>query len=377
MLNLNSTIDFDVKKFFRWWKRELSFWVPERIKNIVNDRRGTIIVSPVENLFDVSYAYDGIVEPLARIERNESGSARYKALISADERLQKANVIFRLSKSYGIQKEISLPAAATENLYQVVSYELSRFSPFMADQAYFAVKPLDHINEPGQIHVQLILTAKKHLDAFHEDLKAMGITPLYVDYEGVPNDLTQNQGHYDLLPEPLRDKSAKAPHMIYSALIATVFVLVVAVFVLPVWFEARAVDDLEKKIVPIEREAKKIQALQLEIDSVTDDTRKLLEQKNAVPAVLVILNTLSGLIKDDTWLIYAQYSDGNLQINGESPAASGLISVLEASDIFVNARFASPVTQDNVSKLERFQITVDTASTKNSGSSRSQSPGRG
>jgi len=29
--------------------------------------------------------------------------------------------------------------------------------------------------------------------------------------------------------------------------------------------------------------------------------------------------------------------------------------------LFINARFASPVTQDRISKLERFQITVDVA----------------
>jgi general secretion pathway protein L len=74
-----------------------------------------------------------------------------------------------------------------------------------------------------------------------------------------------------------------------------------------------------------------------------------------------MLNTLSSLIKDDTWLSYAQYSDGHIQIQGESPAASTLIAVLEASELFANARFASPVTQDRISKLERFQITVDVA----------------
>lgn len=364
MLNLNSTIDLDVKKFFRWWRRELSFLVPEKIRQIINDRRGTIIVRPEGNQFELTYVLNGQVEPLIKLDRNESGTAQYKALLADDERLIKANLIFRLSSRYGIQKEISLPAAAAENLYQVVSYELSRYSPFNTEQAYFAVKRLNVVNEPGQIRVLLILTAKKDLDAFHEDLKAMGMSPVFIDYEGVPNDLEQNDEQYNLLPEPLREKSAKAPQLIYSALTAAVVILLCAVMILPVWFEYQAVNDLESKIIPIEKEAKKIQALQLEIDSVTDETRKLIEQKNAAPALLVMLNTLSALIKDDTWVIYAQYSDGHLQINGESPAASTLISVLEASDIFVNARFASPVTQDNISKLERFQITVDTASPK-------------
>jgi general secretion pathway protein L len=60
-----------------------------------------------------------------------------------------------------------------------------------------------------------------------------------------------------------------------------------------------------------------------------------------------------------------------LQIQGESPAASTLIAVLEASELFANARFASPVTQDSISKLERFQITVDVTKT---GSTEATSP---
>ena len=73
-----------------------------------------------------------------------------------------------------------------------------------------------------------------------------------------------------------------------------------------------------------------------------------------------ILNTLSTLIDDRTWLAYLQYSEHHLQIQGESPSASTLIGVLESSEIFTKARFVSPVTQNNINKLERFQITVDT-----------------
>ena len=90
-----------------------------------------------------------------------------------------------------------------------------------------------------------------------------------------------------------------------------------------------------------------------------DETQQLIDKKTEKPPVVAVLDTLSKLIKDDTWLAYAQYASGQLQMQGESPAASTLISVLEASDIFANAKFVSPVTRDNVTKMERFQITVD------------------
>jgi general secretion pathway protein L len=360
MLNLNSTIDINFKQFFRWWKRELGFLVPEKIKRLVNDKQGFIIISPEGSQLVLTYTHDGQSEPLATLDRGARDPA-FQGLYEKDERLVKATVILRLKGQDAIQKELSLPAAAKENLYQVVAYELDRYTPFKAEQVYFAVKPLDVVNEPGQIRVMLILTPREILDGLYEDVKALGLSLLFADYEDSANNLDGLDYTYNLLPERLRQKTAKLPRLIHWALITFTCLLLMAVIVMPVWFEYQTVNALQLKTASLEKEAKKVKALQSDIDAVIDETRQLIKEKNATPEVIVMLNTLSSLIKDDTWLSYAQYSDGHLQIQGESPAASTLIAVLEASELFVNARFASPVTQDRISKLERFQITVDVA----------------
>jgi len=360
MMNLNSTIDLDFKQFLRWWKRELDFLVPEKIKQLVNDKQGFIIICPEGSQLVLTYARDGQIEPLARLDRN-ARDLSFQNLYEKDERLANANIILRLTGQDAIQKELGLPAAAKENLYQVVAYELDRYTPFKAEQVYFAVKLLDGMNEPGQIRVMLILTAREVLDGLYEDIKAMGFTPLLADYEGSANNLEQLYDSYNLLPERLRQKTAKVPRLIHTALMTLTCLLLASVIAMPVWFEYQTVNALQLKTDSLEKDAKKVKALQKDIDAVIDETRQLIAEKSKTPDVIVMLNTLSSLIKDDTWLSYAQYSDGHLQIQGESPAASTLIAVLEASELFVNARFASPVTQDSISKLERFQITVDVA----------------
>jgi general secretion pathway protein L len=359
MPNLNSAIELDFKKFFRWWKRELSFLIPDKIKQLISDQQGTIIVRPEGNQFILSYWFDWRDEPLAKLDRDETGIAQYHELLASDERLQKADLIFRLTRRYAIQKELSLPAAAKENLLQVVTYELSRYSPFSAEHAYYAVKALDVTNEPGQLRVMLILTAREVLDTFYRDLKTFGMVPKFVDYEDFSNVLDHSEEPYNLLPEWLREKTDKTAQIINAVLAGLVALLFVAALALPVWFESRSVNALQEKIHAIEKEAKSIKALQAEVDALVDETQQLLNKKSEKPPVVAVLDTLSKLIKDDTWLAYGQYASGQLQIQGESPAASTLISVLEASDVFANAKFVSPVTRDNVTKLERFQITVD------------------
>lgn len=359
MLNLNSTIDLDVKKFFRWWGRELSFLVPEKIKRLVNEKQGFLVIKPRGDQFELSYSLNDNSERLATLPRSEAGLEQYKTLLANDERLAKANTVLRLTGQQVIQKELGLPSAAKENLEQVVAYELDRYTPFKAEQVYFAVQTLDGVNEPGQIRVNLLLTTRDVLDGLYQEVKSLGCSPVFVDYDGAANDLNNRANYYNLLPEWLREKASKSTQLIHGALISTLVLLVAAALVLPLWSDYQTVDLLQAKIDELEPEAKKIKAMQLEIDSTIEKTEKLIAEKNAAPPIVVVLNALSELIKDDTWLAYAQYSEGQLQIQGESPTAATLIAALEDSEYFANARFVSPVTQDKLSGLERFQIAVN------------------
>ena len=360
MLNLNSTIDLNFKQFFRWWKKELSFLLPEKIKQLVNEQKGIIIISPKGHQLILTYHYNELSEHLVTLDR-EAKTFTIQGLYDKDERLVKAPIILRLSEQDAIQKVLSLPIAAKENINQVVAYELDRYTPFKAAQVYFAVKTLSGVNEPGQLNVMLVLTTKELLDGLYEDIKTMGISPLFVDYEGLPNNIENTDYNYNLLPEKLRQKTARLPQLIHYGLVSLSGLLLLSVIAMPVWFEYQTVERLRLQTESLEKEAKKVKAMQSSIDAVIDVTNQLIKEKTATPSVLLMLNTLSTLIKDDTWLSYAQYADGHLQIQGESTTASTLIALLEESELFVNA---SPVTQDSISKLERFQITVDVAKVK-------------
>lgn len=359
MLNLNSTIDLDFKSFLHWWTGELDFLVPKKIKQLLTDSQGYLIVSPDADQLLLTYQCNEQSEVLARLDRNESGIAQFTILRETDERLTKAQVILRLTSQYALQKELSLPAVAKENLLQVVAYELDRYTPFKPEQVYFAVKRLSDANEIGQIRVMLILTTRTILDGLFEECKAMSLAPQGVYYDDLVMDFNKRDASYNLLPEQLRQKTTKLTHIINSALITLTCLLLVAVIATPVWLESQTVKALQIKTDTLEKDAKKVKALQKDIDATIDETRQLLAEKSAAPTMIVMLNTLSSLIKDDAWLNYVQYSDGHLQIQGESPTASALIAVLEASDLFAHVRFESPLTQDAVSKLERFQITAD------------------
>lgn len=256
MLNLNSTINLNFKQLFRWWKRELGFLVPEKIRQFFNGQQGFIIASLDGRDLKLTYINNGQTTALELPERG-ARDLTFQNLCEKDERLAKAKVIIRLTDHNAIQKELSFPAAAKENINQVVAYELDRYTPFKAEQVYFAVKLLPGMNEPGQLKILLILTTREVLDGLYKDVKALGLSPLLADYQGCANNLDELDLAYNLLPEKLGQKTAQLPQLIHWALITLTCLLLMAVIVVPVWFEYQTVNELQVTADSLEKEAKK------------------------------------------------------------------------------------------------------------------------
>jgi general secretion pathway protein L len=169
-----------------------------------------------------------------------------------------------------------------------------------------------------------------------------------------------------LLPARFWQQTSKLSQSLQWLMGIVVLVLTCAVLVWPVWQESQAVDNLKARIKQLEKQNRIVDEQQSEIDAVHAETQKLIDIKTQSPALLAVLNELSHLLNDETWLTHMHFADNQLQIQGQSPAASTLISTLEASDHFSNVSFVSPLTQDKTTGRERFQISMTvTAPVKN------------
>lgn len=357
-MNLDSSIDFDLKRFFRWWRRELAFFVPEKIRRALSNETGYVYLQVLGETFRFSQEIDGQKKIIAELAFNDQGLEQFQNLLDRKIELKNARLILRLNSEQAIKKTLYLPAAVKENLQQVVEFEMDKYTPFKSDQVYFAIKPQGK-EENDQIKVLLIFTPKDILDTINLQLNRAGIYPDVIDYEGVVNDFSEDFQVYNLLPEWERPVKNRLEQTITWLLSFVLLMLIMAVLVFPAWNEGQAVDSLKRQIKELQKETHFVQSQQLEIDKIVDETEQLNKFKQSGPVLLEIINTLSELIKQDTWLTHFKYKRGRLQLQGQSPTAEVLIGVLEASPLFSNVRFVSPLTQDKRTGLERFQISVD------------------
>ncbi len=349
----------NISDFFRWWQSELAFLVPEPLKQIFNENKGKIIVEPEAGSVRVYFVLGNRQQEIGVFELNEIGKAEYLALLDKDSRLEKSDLVIRLSNRDAIEKILFLPAAAGGNLDQVITYELDKLTPFHPEQVYFAVRVLDDGPQPDQIKVQLVLTPREKLDGLCKELKSWGLVPAIADFVGHPNDFENDRETYNLLPPWARAQENVFAQGINYGVIGLLLILLAAVLVIPVWKEATAVEQLNEQIKDVAKDAAEVEELRNEIEQLQEKTARLLEKKTNSASMLEMLEVLSKLIPDDTWLKHLRYSKRKLQIQGQSPSASSLISLLEESDLFDSVRFVSPVTQDRRTGLERFQISAE------------------
>lgn len=351
MLKLDTPIHLDAAKFFRWWQNELSFLVPARLRKLLGTASEYLVLTKDEDGVSAVYHGDEGDRALGYFTLDESGSQKRERLPETMPELAEAKVILRLTPDQSLRKTLKLPSAAEENLNQVAAFEMDRLTPFKSDQVYYSARLLERLPASRQIKVELVLAPRNKLDALLEELAVWGWRPDLVDAAG-----DSPLGAYDLLPAQYRPPRNPWPNRINWALVALIVSLITVLGVLPIWANQSLVSELELEVKKVSKVAKEVESLRQELETLVHQTRFLQQKKRTEPALVDMLKELTDVMPDHTWLNGLQYRDHRLVMQGQSPSASALIGLIEASPFFQNTSFVSPVTKDMASGLERFQI---------------------
>jgi general secretion pathway protein L len=357
MIKLDAPINIDIRGFFRWWLAELSAVVPPWLRKMVTGSYDFLLVTLREDNFHVKLVTEEPGKEFGEVLLNKEGREVWYRLVSGNPEMQKIPIVLRLQTGQALAKVVTLPAAAESNMYQVVGYEMERLTPFKLDQVYYDVRLVEKLPDRNQIKVELVLVPRNNLDSVLKRMAALGLLPGRVDVatSDSPNQ-PKPQLRYNLLPQKLLDKPDQRERLIHGSLLVLLVVLVGLMAAMPLWMKRTYLGQLESEVSRVSRVASQVEALKKNAEALSLESEFLLRKKSTELVVVEILNELSMRMPDDTWLIHINYRNPKLQIHGQSPSASALIEVLEASPIFNDTSFVSPVSQDRNTGLERFQI---------------------
>lgn len=241
------------------------------------------------------------------------------------------------------------------NLHSLISQELKPLREVLEqdhDSLEAAFCGLD-------INVELLNYFKKEADLKIRpvDLSRTGISsydlmPAYglalKGIQKVPMDI-------NLLPVELRKKASKIGYYTMFALAGLLILSILAWGGGNILHQKLSLNRLNAEIKHLSTEIANIDRTQTRCKKLEDQIDYLNALRGGHTSILNVFKDLSQRIPESAWVRKLTFSDKGVQIEGYAASASELIPLLEASPLFKDVSFLSPITKGKDGK-ERFRI---------------------
>lgn len=346
-----------VEAFWSWWISELSGMLPPRVRRVLMPRAQRLFLELDGT--DVVMS-QGTMQDKQELTRYTLGQADAAPLrLSAEDKAHQhaRELVLCLPRDKVLTRSLTLPLAAEENLREVLSFEMDRQTPFTAEQVYYDFAVVARSPAEHTLTVDLALATRHMLDELLARLDKHGIHP---DRVTINCDKGGGFAAVNLLPVENRQRKAITPRLVNLALGTLAVLLLVSAVSLPLMNKRQKIKALEPLLETASAQAEEAQRLRKEVDQLTANSRFLTDKKQSSLPVLEVMDELTRILPDDTWITRLDIKGTELQIQGQSSSAAALIPLIESSSMLQNPRFRSPVTQIPRSDAERFHLSAET-----------------
>ncbi len=245
---------------------------------------------------------------------------------------------------------LQIPHAAEHELAGALSFEVERHTPYRADEVLFAWNIDRRASSEEMLAVNLTVVPRNVVLPIVEAMRKTGIAANKIriastDRNGA--DLTAAAGITALPAKPL-----------LRTLMLTAFLLIIAATAIPYLRQSLTISDLKDRIGVARGRVAALAAVGDNAARIQDAARIVVDAKLSKPSVARILETLSTILPDGTWLSHVGIVDGEVLIEGMTDRSARLVDLLEASPLFASVRYAAPVTRERGGQVERFSFAL-------------------
>lgn len=169
---------------------------------------------------------------------------------------------------------------------------------------------------------------------------------------------------FNLLSKGVR-MATRPPFLMTLVLLAAILICVGLYAAMPLQIEEKRLKEIDRQIALRKDQVKVTESIIGEIETINRE-QALIEgfRKEQTPTI-DMLKELTSIIPKNAWLSRVRIAGNQVNLEGYSPSASGLIEMLEASRYFQKVEFASPTFRDARQNMDRFQIKMELKGTRN------------
>lgn len=346
-----------LQQFLRWWGGELASMLPASWRALFAEGQARVLYVAAPGTLELRLEESGRDTLLASIPLDADAdiSARIDAALGTN-RAERPRWLL-LPGGQVLRRRITLPAAATERLREVVAHELDRQTPFRVDQVAYDCRVLGVDAASKMAQVELLVLTRDRLDAA---LAAIG--PLANRLSGVDaRDAEGRALRCNLLPPERRQ--ARDPRALWMHLGLAAIALFALLFALTRMLDNRrvAVAQLEAEVAARHEQARVVGALSKQLEQASDGANFLGRTRAAKPPMLVVLADVSARVPDNTYIERFTEQEGQIYLTGLSGDAAALVAKLQASKLLRSPALSGSMQPDALSKRDRFTLVADLA----------------
>lgn len=339
-----------LREFWEWWSGELFELLPEKMQKAISQRQQKLYVEVDDDKLLLSLGNQVAQREVLRLPIDSPDAD------DADIPREVQQTLLLLPSNKVLAKRISLPAAAEENLREVLGFEMDLHTPFQPADVYYDYTIVGRDSERQELTVDLVYAPRGAVKTLVDGATALGLKTDIVTCRRRDNN---NLQPVNLLPQDMRRARRLDVKNLNLALTAVLAVMVVAAITIPLMQKSRAIEVIDAQVQAAAAEARTGSELRQDLEKMAEASRFLVEKKASEALTVELIDEISRLLPDHTWVARLDLSNTELQLQGQSSASASLIAIIESSPRFENARFRSPVVQINGTDNDRFHISAD------------------
>lgn len=343
-------------RFFEWWWGQLRPLLPPKVQAWLAESRDEVLLALSPDRIDLAWRGQAARAPgsLDRSLEPELLKRDFAAYAGGTD--EPPAVILTLPPGRVLRRTLVLPAAAEQNLRQVLAFEMDRQTPFKADQVHYDHRILGRDPATRQIRVEMAVVPRAGVDADAAALAELGVALHGVDI--APVGAAARPG-FNLLPPDRRARQRDVWLLANLGLGALCLVLLLAAMALSVANREAALEALRETVDRERVEAKAVADLRSELRAAVEGANFLAEKKRAQPVVSDLLLDLTRRLPPDTWLQRFSLTGRQIQLQGQAREAASLIRILQQSQMLQGPAIQGAVTPDARTNKEQFLIQAD------------------
>jgi general secretion pathway protein L len=247
-------------------------------------------------------------------------------------------------------RPLELPKRAAEFLDGIVRAQIDRLTPWTVGEAVYSWTPP---TEAGNERIQLTVaaTARAQVTPYVQALADLGAASIVVST--VPQDAVAGANPLKVFEQQTRG-SFEITRI--RRILMLVLAAAAATAVISIGVSSIAADSLDSEQQDLSSQiSKRRAAMRLGQDG--GSAQRMLERrKQTTAASVIVLEALSKVLPDHTFVTEMRVEGGKVQVTGLTRDAPSLIRLIEQSPHFERATFFAPTTQSPGEPGERFHI---------------------